>query len=186
MRLQSSGIPAHRYGHAYESWTDLVLDQQWDITIPIISEEDQADDQQALRRDVDPTEFLVTTAREKRPLGMALNGVPFFSPLTTTGTSTTVSHTKQARVESTTVQYGGVQWLQPTPSHRCVCCEVVAHMVSSPLSLGLKLGEGECSFIWDVQWDCMVMPWGCWNPPPTPLQPLLLVWRLPAKCFLVK
>lgn len=98
MRLQSSGIPAHRYGHAYESWTDLVLDQQWDITIPIISEEDQADDQQALRRDVNPTEFLVTAAQERRPLGMALNGVPFLSPLTTTGTSTTVSHIRQARV----------------------------------------------------------------------------------------
>lgn len=86
MRLQSSGFPAHPYGHAYESWTDLVLDQQWDITIPIISEEDPTDDQQALPRDVDPVEFLVTAAREERPLGMALNGVPFFSPLTRTGT----------------------------------------------------------------------------------------------------
>ena len=44
-----------------------------------------ADTEGALQRDVDPTEFLVAAAQENRPLGMALNGVPFFSPLTAAG-----------------------------------------------------------------------------------------------------
>lgn len=85
MRLRSSGIPAHSYGQAYEPWGHLVIDQQWDVTIPIITEEDEIDDGRALRKDVDPTAFLAAAAREDRPLGMALNGVPFFSPLTATG-----------------------------------------------------------------------------------------------------
>lgn len=86
MRLRSSGIPAHSYGQAYEPWDELVKDQEWDMTVPIdFDDDDRADTEAALQRDVDPTEFLVAAAREGRPLGMALNGVPFFSPLTATG-----------------------------------------------------------------------------------------------------
>lgn len=84
MRLRSSGIPAHSYGQAYEPWDHLVKDQEWDITVPIEFDEG-ADTEGALQRDVDPTEFLVAAAQENRPLGMALNGVPFFSPLTAAG-----------------------------------------------------------------------------------------------------
>lgn len=75
------------------------MDQHWDVTIPlIVSEEDITDDdaednsrfvqQRALEGDVDPVEFLVVAAREDRPLGIALNGVPFFSALTVTGVIT--------------------------------------------------------------------------------------------------
>lgn len=85
MRLQSSGIPAHIYGQAHEPWGDLVKDQQWDITIPVISDENEINPLEVPRHDVDPTQFLITAAQEDRPLGMALNGVPFFSPLTATG-----------------------------------------------------------------------------------------------------
>lgn len=86
MRLLSSGIPAHAYGEAYESWTDLVVDQHWDVTVPVISEDDEeTNTQQALERHFDPAEFLVAAARQGRPLGIALNGVPFFSPLSETG-----------------------------------------------------------------------------------------------------
>ena len=84
MRLRSSGIPAHSYGQAYEPWDHLVKDQEWDITVPIDFDED-ADAEGALQRGVDPTEFLVAAAKGDRPLGMALNGVPFFSPLTASG-----------------------------------------------------------------------------------------------------
>ncbi|CAN0415138.1 unnamed protein product, partial [Ectocarpus sp. 12 AP-2014] len=88
MRLVSSGIPAHSYGRGDEPWDHLVKEQQWDLTIPLISDEDGIDAQIALGRDVDPTEFLTKAAREDRPIGMALNGVPFFSPLTATGADT--------------------------------------------------------------------------------------------------
>lgn len=85
LRLISSGIPAHPYGQGEQQWDHLVTEQQWDITIPIISDEDGIDALSTLQRDVEPTEFLVESAREDRPIGMALNGVPFFSPLTPTG-----------------------------------------------------------------------------------------------------
>lgn len=152
MRLQSSGIPAHRYGHAYESWTDLVLDQQWDITIPIISGEEETDEKQALRHDVDPTEFLVTAAREERPLGMALlNGVPFFSPLTPAGTSTTVSHTRQTRVEATLWRSG----MMAAAHGLLSVCLLRAH---GNIYMVLNLGVGMCSFLWDVEWGGMAVP----------------------------
>lgn len=85
MRLISSGIPAHSYGQGKQQWDHLVTEQLWDITVPLISDEDGIDTLTALQRDVEPTEFLVEAAREGRPIGMALNGVPFFSPLTPTG-----------------------------------------------------------------------------------------------------
>lgn len=85
MRLISSGIPAHSYGQAEETWDHLVQEQQWDFTIPLYSDEDEVDARTALLRDVDPAEFLTDAARENRPIGIALNGVPFFSPLTATG-----------------------------------------------------------------------------------------------------
>lgn len=86
MRLLSSGIPAHAYGEANKSWAELVVDQQWNFTIPLVSEDGNGGAiDEALERDVDPTEFLVAAAQADRPLGMALNGVPFFSPLTDRG-----------------------------------------------------------------------------------------------------
>lgn len=85
MRLISSGIPAHSYGQGTQQWDHLVTEQQWDITIPLISDEDEIEALSPLQRDVEPTEFLVEAAREDRPIGMALNGVPFFSPLTPAG-----------------------------------------------------------------------------------------------------
>eukprot|EP00752_Nemacystus_decipiens_P014158 g12590.t1 len=88
VRLISSGIPAHAYGQREQPWDHLVMEQQWDITIPIISDEDGIDALSSLQRDVEPAEFLVGAAREDRPIGMALNGVPFFSPLTPTGADT--------------------------------------------------------------------------------------------------
>lgn len=85
MRLISSGIPAHSYGQAEEPWDHLVKEQQWDFTVPLYSYDDESDAQASLLRDVDPSEFLTDAARENRPIGIALNGVPFFSPLTATG-----------------------------------------------------------------------------------------------------
>lgn len=91
MRLISSGIPVHSYGQGKQQWDHLVAEQQWDITIPLISDEDGIDAFTALQRNVEPTEFLIEAAREDRPIGMALNGVPFFSPLTPTGAYSEVS-----------------------------------------------------------------------------------------------
>lgn len=86
LRIQSAGIPAHAYGEGHVMWTELVVDQAWDVAIPIISEEDEATIvQEALRQEINSTECLITAARENRPLGMALNGVPFFSPYTEEG-----------------------------------------------------------------------------------------------------
>lgn len=63
------------------------MDQHWDVTIPLISEDDyETNDRQTLERHFDPAEFLTAAARQGRPVGMALNGVPFFSPLSETGT----------------------------------------------------------------------------------------------------
>ncbi len=81
MSLISSGIPAHSYGN--EEWGHLVEEQRWNFTIPL--SDDGIDVHTTLRRDVDPTEFLVEAAQEDRPIGIALNGVPFFSPMTPTG-----------------------------------------------------------------------------------------------------
>ncbi|CAM9894829.1 unnamed protein product, partial [Laminaria digitata] len=102
MRLRSSGIPAHSYGQAYEPWDHLVKDQEWDMTVPIDFDED-ADTEGALRRDADPTEFLMAAAREDRPLGMALNGVPFFSPLTASGADTVNPQAGTAMAENSTL-----------------------------------------------------------------------------------
>lgn len=96
MRLVSSGIPAHPYGQGSEQqqWSHLVKEQQWDFTIPLITSDEHQDEDRidaqmlALRGDVDPIDFLVEAAREDRPIGIALNGVPFFSPLTPTGECT--------------------------------------------------------------------------------------------------
>lgn len=93
MRLLSSGIPAHSYGQGnggHQQWSHLVVEQQWDFTIPLISsdgdeDEEGIDAQVIALRHVDPVDFLVEAAREDRPIGVALNGVPFFSPLTPTG-----------------------------------------------------------------------------------------------------
>lgn len=92
MRLRSSGIPKHSYGKAHVPWDHLVVDQHWEITIPIVTEEDATTAQVGVRRDVDPREFLLAAARDDRPLGMALNGVPFFSPLKNRGKLTSDYH----------------------------------------------------------------------------------------------
>lgn len=86
LRIQSAGIPAHAYGEAHVTWSELVLDQSWDVAIPIISDEDEATIAQgAQRQEINSTECLIAAARGNRPLGIALNGVPFFSPFTEEG-----------------------------------------------------------------------------------------------------
>lgn len=85
MRIQSSGIPAHSYGKGNSSWADRVIDQKWDVAIPLVSEKAKYIARGVVGQHVDPAEFLLTAARENQPIGMALNGVPFFSPLTAEG-----------------------------------------------------------------------------------------------------
>lgn len=82
LRVRSSGIPAHPHGDGGEPWADQVVDQHWDLSIPLVTKDTETIPGKALGPDADPSSFLAAAAREQRPLGIALNGIPFFSLIT--------------------------------------------------------------------------------------------------------
>ncbi|CAM9193439.1 unnamed protein product, partial [Discosporangium mesarthrocarpum] len=82
LRVRSTGIPSHPYGKAYKPWTDKVIPQDWDMRIPLTSESSGKNSTGVVSDlETDPQAFLTAASQEGKPLGIALNGVPFFSPM---------------------------------------------------------------------------------------------------------